>query len=172
MIFRKGIKRLTHIQWQPVPFLARVSSSSNRAWPGWFLFAKRIHFKVHGFMQEVTVGAKDFNICWIRGRQHMHRYRAEIEWICIPFIRFARGSLPAEEGRHSWHPRRQNQGAWLWMQIAKVPDAKRAWLEIVQKIQKSVRKSLRSLGINFIEDETSHFRQTKEQLDIKNYWIW
>jgi len=87
----------SYTQWQPVPFLARVSFS-NRAWPGWFLSAKRIHFKVRGFMQEATVGTKDFSICWIRGRQHVHyRYRAKIEWICIPFIRIARGLLPKKE---------------------------------------------------------------------------
>lgn len=89
----------------------------------WGDFSKRIHFKVCGFMQEATVGAKDFSICRIRGWQHVHhRYRAEIEWICIPFIRIARSSLPAEGGRRSWLPRHRNQGAWFWMQIIKAPD--------------------------------------------------
>lgn len=36
-------------------------------------FSRRIYFKVREFMQEATVGAKDFSICRIRGRQHVHR---------------------------------------------------------------------------------------------------
>jgi len=81
MIFRKGIKRFTHFL-HPVAtcpfFLAKSLPRRTERDRG--DFSKRIHFKVCGFMQEATVGAKDFSICRIRGRQHVHhRYRAEIE---------------------------------------------------------------------------------------------